>query len=65
MIISEQLDVSVDALSYETFFIDDIVADSLDIVELIMVFEDEFRIKIKEDQLEDIQTIVDIMNIIE
>lgn len=64
-IISEQLDANIDDLSYDTFLVDDLEADSLDIVELIMTFEDEFGIKIEEDRLEDIQTIEDIMNVIE
>lgn len=64
-IISDQLDINIDDLSYDTFLIDDLEADSLDLVELIMAFEEEFGIKIEEDQLEDILTIEDIMNIIE
>lgn len=64
-IISEQLDVSIDDLTYDTFLIADLEADSLDLVELIMAFEDEFGIKIDEDRLEEIQTIEDIMDVIE
>lgn len=64
-IISEQMDVNIDDLTYDTFLIDDLEADSLDLVELIMAFEDEFGIKIEEDRLEEILTIEDIMDVIE
>ncbi len=64
-IISEQMDVNIDDLTYDTFLIDDLEADSLDLVELIMAFEDEFGIKIDEERLEEILTIEDIMDVIE
>ncbi|MDP2844285.1 MAG: acyl carrier protein, partial [Acetobacterium sp.] len=41
-IISEQLDVDIEKITLETSLIDDLEADSLDVVELIMAFEDEF-----------------------
>jgi acyl carrier protein len=63
-IISEQLDVDIDKITLETSLIDDLEADSLDIVELIMAFEDEFGTKVDEDALEDIQTVDDILNAI-
>ena len=63
-IISEQLDVDIDKITLETSLIDDLEADSLDIVELIMAFEDEFGTKVDEDALEDIQTVGDIINAI-
>lgn len=64
-IISEQMDVNIDDLTYDTFLVDDLEADSLDLVELVMAFEDEFGIKIEEDRLEEILTIEDIMDVIE
>jgi acyl carrier protein len=53
-IISEQLDIDIEKITLETSLIDDLEADSLDVVELIMAFEDEFGIKIDEDALENI-----------
>lgn len=63
-IIAEQLDVSIDDLALDTSLVDDLEADSLDIVELVMAFEDEFNVKIEDDELEKIQTIEDILNAI-
>lgn len=63
-IISEQLDVDIEKITLETSLIDDLEADSLDVVELIMAFEDEFSTKIEEDALENIQTVQDIINAI-
>lgn len=63
-IISEQLDVEIDQITLETSLIDDLEADSLDVVELIMAFEDEFGTKIEEDALENIQTVQDVINAI-
>ncbi|MDI3536164.1 acyl carrier protein [Eubacteriaceae bacterium ES2] len=63
-IISEQLGVEAESLTLETSLVDDLEADSLDVVELIMAFEEEFGTKIEEEHLEDIQTIEDILNAI-
>ncbi|MBC3796550.1 acyl carrier protein [Acetobacterium paludosum] len=63
-IISEQLDVDIEKITLETSLIDDLEADSLDIVELIMAFEDEFGTKVADDALEDIHTVEDILNAI-
>ncbi|MGD9474836.1 MAG: acyl carrier protein [Eubacteriaceae bacterium] len=63
-IISEQLGVEAESLSLETSLVEDLEADSLDVVELIMAFEEEFGTKIEEEHLEDIQTIEDILNAI-
>jgi len=63
-IIAEQLDVDLDDITLETSLVEDLKADSLDIVELIMAFEDEFLIKIDDDVLENIQTVQDILNAI-
>lgn len=63
-IIADQLDVDFDDITLETSLIDDLKADSLDIVELITAFEDEFDIKIDDEVLENIQTVEDIVNAI-
>ncbi len=55
-IICEQLNVSRDKVSEPTSFVDDLGADSLDIAELVMEFEDEFDINIPEDE-EGIKTV--------
>ena len=56
-IIVEQLGVSRDEVVAEASFIDDLGADSLDIVELVMAMEEEFNIEIPDEDAEQIQTI--------
>lgn len=63
-IVAEQLDVSKDQITQETSFVDDLGADSLDIAELVMEFEDEFDLNIPDDQ-QSIKTIGDAVNYIE
>ena len=58
-IIVEQLGVTKDELVAKANFIDDLGADSLDIVELVMAMEEEFDIEIPDDEAEKIQTIGD------
>ena len=56
-IVCEQLGVPVEEVKLETTFIDDLGADSLDTVELVMAFEEEFKIEISDEEAEKIQTI--------
>jgi acyl carrier protein len=58
-IIVEQLGVSRDEVKLEASFIDDLGADSLDIVELVMAMEETFDVEIPDDDAEKIQTIGD------
>ncbi len=63
-IICEQLGVSEDEVSMEAAFIDNLGADSLDIVELIMAFEEEFDIEIPDEDAEKIATVGDAVTYI-
>ena len=63
-IICEQLDVSEDDVVPEASFVDDLGADSLDQVELIMAMEEEFDISIPDDDAETIATVQDAMDYI-
>jgi acyl carrier protein len=63
-IIVEQLGVSKQEVVPEASFIDDLGADSLDIVELVMAMEEEFDIEIPDDDAEKIQTISDAISYI-
>jgi acyl carrier protein len=63
-IIVEQLGVSEDEVVPEASFIDDLGADSLDIVELVMAMEEEFDLEIPDEDAEKIQTIQDAINYI-
>ncbi len=60
-IIVEQLGVTKEELTPQASFIDDLGADSLDIVELVMAMEEEFDIEIPDDDAEKIQTIEDVI----
>ncbi len=60
-LIVEQLGVTKDELAPEASFIDDLGADSLDIVELVMAIEEKFDIEIPDDDAEKIQTIGDAL----
>ena len=63
-IIVEQLGVAEDAVTNESSFIDDLGADSLDIVELIMALEEEFDIEIPDTDAEKIVTVGDVVEYI-
>jgi len=56
-IVSEQLGVEKDKISSETSFVNDLGADSLDTVELVMELEEEFDVNIPDDAAEKIQTV--------
>jgi len=61
-IIVEQLGVSPDQVKVEARFIDDLGADSLDTVELIMALEEEFDVEIPDEDAEKMVTVGDAMN---
>jgi acyl carrier protein len=63
-IIVEQLGVVEDAVTEESSFIDDLGADSLDIVELIMALEEEFDIEIPDSDAEKVVTVGDVVDYI-
>ncbi len=63
-IIVEQLGVSEEDVTIEAHFIDDLGADSLDLVELIMALEEEFSLEISDEDAEKIQTVQDVVNYI-
>ena len=56
-IVAEQMSVSEEEITKQTSFVNDLNADSLDSVELIMEFEDEFDISIPDEEAEKIQTV--------
>jgi acyl carrier protein len=61
-IVAEQLSVDEEDVVPEASFIDDLNADSLDLVELIMTLEEEFDIKISDEDAEKIQTVQDAID---
>ena len=64
-IVVEQLGVDEKEVKMDAAYIDDLGADSLDIVELIMAFEEEFNIEIPDDVAEKIKTVKDTVDYIE
>ncbi len=63
-IIVEQLGIEEDAIKPEATFVEDLSADSLDIVELVMAIEDEFELEIPDEAAESIVTVQDVINYI-
>lgn len=64
-IVVEHLGVESEKVTEEASFIDDLGADSLDIVELVMAFEEEFSVEIPDDAAEKIATVKDAIDYIE
>jgi acyl carrier protein len=63
-IISEQLGIDVEEVNMDSSFIDDLGADSLDIVELVMALETEFDLEIPDEDAEKIATVSDVVEYI-
>ena len=64
-IVVEHLGVDAEKVTEESSFIDDLGADSLDIVELVMAFEEEFGVEIPDDAAEKIATVKDAISFID
>lgn len=63
-IVSEQLNIPKEDIKLESSFVDDLKADSLDVVELVMEFEDEFGVTIPDEDYEKIRTVGDAIKYI-
>ncbi|MBQ3549960.1 MAG: acyl carrier protein [Clostridia bacterium] len=64
-ILCEQLDIEEDQVTMDSNIAEDLGADSLDVVDLIMSIEDEFGLEVPDDQVENIKTVGDVVNYIE
>lgn len=64
-LICEQLDIEESKINEDSLIIDDLGADSLDLVDLIMSVEEEFDIEIPDTNVEDIKTVGDVVKYIE
>jgi acyl carrier protein len=63
-IIVDQLGVSADQVTLEAKFVEDLGADSLDTVELVMALEEEFDVEVPDDEAEKLQAVSDVVNFI-
>ncbi len=64
-ILSEQLDADIDTITLETDIADDLGADSLDVVEMLMSIEDEFEIEIPDEKIESLKTVGQVVEYIQ
>ena len=64
-IVAEELAVDRDEVTEDSSFIEDLGADSLDVVELVMAFEEEFDVEIPDEDAEDIRTVDDAVSYLE
>ena len=64
-LIAEQLDFSEDDITIDSALIEDLGADSLDVVDLVMSIEDEFEIEVPDEAIENMRTIGDAVKFIE
>lgn len=64
-ILAEQLDVKAEEITMESQIADDLGADSLDVVDLLMSLEDEFDVEIPDEEIENIKTVGNLVNYLE
>lgn len=64
-IIAEQLNVEAASVTPDASFVDDLGADSLDIVELVMAMEEEFNLEIPDEDAEKIKSVGDVINYVQ
>lgn len=64
-IICDQLELEEDVVTMDAVLLEDLGADSIDLADLVMTFEDEFDLEISDDDLENIKTVGDIVKYIE
>lgn len=63
--IAEQLGISKDSITPQSNIVEDLGADSLDVIEMLMTLEDEYGITIPDDQISQVRTIEQIVTLIE
>lgn len=64
-ILMDQLDLEEDKITLEADIVDDLEADSLDVVDLVMSIEDEYGLEVPDDQIESFRTVGDVVTYIE
>ena len=64
-VLAEQLDAEEDAITLDTSLVDDLGADSLDVVDLVMTLEDEFDMEIPDEDITEVRTVGDVVKYLE
>ena len=64
-LLAEQLNIAADKIDLKSRVIEDLGADSLDVVEMLMVLEDEFNITVSDEESLELKTVGDIVNLID
>ena len=64
-ILAEQLDAEEDAITLDTSLVDDLGADSLDVVDLVKTLEDEFDMEIPDEDITEVRTVGDVVKYLE
>jgi acyl carrier protein len=64
-VLAEELSVELDEITADSDLREDLDADSLDMVQLVMALEDEFGVEIDNNEIKDVRTVADIVNFIE
>lgn len=64
-ILSEQLDIDENSITTDSLLVEDLGADSLDAIDIVMSVEDEFKIEVPDEIIEKIETVGDILNYVE
>ena len=64
-ILVDQLDITADKITMDSDIVEDLEADSLDVVDLVMSMEDEFGVEVPDEQIEAFHTVGDIVRFIE
>lgn len=64
-ILAEQLSIDVERITMESLFEEDLDADNLDLIDLVMSIEDEFQLEVPDEIIEEVKTVGDIVNFIE
>lgn len=64
-LLAEQLDADAESITLDTNIADDLGADSLDVVELLMAIEDEFEVEIPDEEIENLKTVGAVVDYIQ
>lgn len=64
-ILAEQLDLEEEAITMESDILEDLGADSLDVVDLVMTLEDEFSVEVPDEAIETLRTVGDVVRYVE